>query len=362
MPHLGWIVYEAQDEVATLLRQGHFEAPEQAFFWLYLREGDRFLDCGAHAGLYSVLASLAIGDGGMIVSMEPNPSTSSRLALNLSRRGLDRVKILRAAAWSQVGHLNFSLEQSGRAAYCHVVAMTSPDSVSVSATTLTEVAKEFHGKSCCLTKIDTEGAEIEVLKGGRQAIQAGNYPLLMVEFNEHNLRLNGDTTEKLFDLLTDLGYKVLRFNPDSMRLEPASFTGEIWYENLFAALDPDGVNLRLSSASDQRLRIANEIIERGRACNKFQELEELANYKQQALQAEAATRWAQQSDTNLSEVKADLNSTKAKLLELESILSRNAITLEHFNQLKRHWLVRFGENFGILRRSEFSSPERRETR
>jgi len=354
VPHLGWILHEPEDEVATLLRQGHFEAAEQAFFWLYLRNGDQFLDCGAHVGLYSILAGRAMGDEGRIVSMEPNPKTAAALRANLSRNGLDDVRVVEAAGWSKVGHLNFSLEQSGRAAYCHVVSDTAPNTVSVSATTLTEVAKEFHGHSCCLAKIDTEGAEVEVLQGAREAIAAHAYPLLMVEFNEHNLRLNGDSTEKLFVLLTALGYQMHRFNPETLRLEAADFTGEIWYENLFAAVDPDGVNQRLAGAAEERLRIAREIIERGRACNKIQELQELENYKQKSDEAEAVRRWAQQSDASLHKVTAELVELEGTLGEAESVL---VSVLASSKRLQRHWWVRFAKHAHILNRRYLLSPE-----
>ena len=355
VPHLGWLLHEPQDEVATLLRQGHFEAAEQAFFWLYLRDGDQFLDCGAHVGLYSILAGRAVGNNGQIVSVEPNPKTAAELRKNLSRNGMGGVKVLEAAAWSKVGHLNFLLEQSGRAAYCHVVAATAPNTVSVVATTLTEVSKEFPQHPCCLVKIDTEGAEIEVLQGAREAIKADAYPLLMVEFNEHNLRLNGDSTKKLFALLTDLGYQMHRFNPETLRLEPASFAGEIWYENLFAAMDPDGVNQRLADATEGRLRIAREITERRRACDKTQELQELDNYKQKSAEVEGVRRWAQQSDASLEKITKKHVELEAAHAELEATLHETASVLTLSKRLQRHWWVRFGKHAHILNRKYFSS-------
>ena len=55
VPHIGWLTYEDGDDVAELLNRGWFDYREQAFLWVFLRPGDRFLDCGAHVGLFSVL-------------------------------------------------------------------------------------------------------------------------------------------------------------------------------------------------------------------------------------------------------------------------------------------------------------------
>jgi FkbM family methyltransferase len=391
VPHLGWVAHEPADEVATLLRQGHFEAAEQAFFWLLLRDGDSFLDCGAHVGLYSILAGYAAGETGRIVSMEPNPQTARLLRANLSRQGLGRARVLEAAGWSIPGRLDFSPEQAGRAAYSHVAGSPSKHTVTVSATTLTEVAKEFQGRPCTLAKIDTEGAEIEVLRGASEAVSAGGYPLLMVEFNEHNLRALGETTENLFSLLASLGYQMHRFNPETLRLDPAAFGGEIWYENLFAAVDPDGVNQRLASAVPERVRIAQEIIKRGRACNKTKELEELANYKQKAAEMDAVRRWAQQSDALLKqerelsavneawarstetkliakeavlrEVTATLTAKEAVLREVtatltakEAVLREATAALPLFKRLQRHWWLKLGKHAHILNPKYFVSP------
>lgn len=83
VPHAGWLRYEPDDEVARFLAEGWFEYKEQAFLWLYLRPGDTFLDGGAHAGLYSVVAGRAMNHRGSIVAVEPHPGSASLLQQNL---------------------------------------------------------------------------------------------------------------------------------------------------------------------------------------------------------------------------------------------------------------------------------------
>src|SRR5260370_1106652 len=73
VPHIGWLRYPSSDIVLLHLREGSFEFREQAFLWSFLREGDTFLDIGAHCGLFSALASHVIGQDGRVLAFEPNP-------------------------------------------------------------------------------------------------------------------------------------------------------------------------------------------------------------------------------------------------------------------------------------------------
>src|SRR5258705_1290706 len=90
VPHIGWLRYPSDDIVLLHLREGSFEFREQAFLWSFLREGDTFLDIGAHCGLFSALASQVMGDGGKILAFEPNPDVLPFLMTNTQR---DRVEI-----------------------------------------------------------------------------------------------------------------------------------------------------------------------------------------------------------------------------------------------------------------------------
>lgn len=82
VPHVGWLAHPAGDEVALYLSQGLYEYREQAFLWRYVRPGDAVIDCGAHFGLFSVLAAEAMGREGTIIAIEPNPESVSLLEAN----------------------------------------------------------------------------------------------------------------------------------------------------------------------------------------------------------------------------------------------------------------------------------------
>jgi FkbM family methyltransferase len=65
---------------------GFFEANLTNFFVNYFREGDVFVDVGAHVGFYSTLVSSLIGETGKVYSFEPTPRTFISLKENTKNK------------------------------------------------------------------------------------------------------------------------------------------------------------------------------------------------------------------------------------------------------------------------------------
>ena len=105
IPHVGWLRHQPGEELITLLRQGYFEAAEQAFYRLYLRPGDTFIDCGAHIGLYSVIAGQVTDGKARIIAIEASRETAEHLEFNLRHNGVANAEVIRAALWMAPGSL-----------------------------------------------------------------------------------------------------------------------------------------------------------------------------------------------------------------------------------------------------------------
>ena len=265
VPHAGWLRYEPDDEVARFLAEGWFEFKEQAFLWLYLRPGDTFLDGGAHAGLYSVVAGRALKDRGSIVAIEPHPGSASLLHQNLEANGVTCGVVRQAALFSRCGELILNDGGPGKSAYSSIGPVDgSSEGFSVDGITLDSMLKD----QVQLAKLDVEGAELEVLAGAAASIEQGLLPVLIVECTEANLARSGATTEALFTALQNHGYTVCRFDAPSCRLLVREYDGPIGYDNLFAVQHLDDVNQRLATAAESSRRIAKDILIRGAAAEK----------------------------------------------------------------------------------------------
>jgi len=296
VPHVGWLTCPAEDDVLRFLREGWFEYREQAFWWLYLRDGDSVIDCGAHVGLYSVLAGKACGRRGRVIAIEPHPETAALLRQNLEANEIGHGVILQCALSDAVGSADFYLRGATKAAYSSLRpdAAGAP-SIQVPATTIDALCRKKDIRHIDLLKIDAEGAEISILRGAQQSIQSGILPLAVIEFAEHNLRAFGLNTEELFKFLESLGYQLCRFDEAQAVLVKQAYQGAIWYDNLFATTNRDLVNEKLATASPKRKRIAREIIRRGKAAAQLRSEEWLKRLDDALTRADASQRTLEQT-------------------------------------------------------------------
>ncbi len=266
--HVGWLTHERGDDVGRYLREGWFEFAEQAMWWLYLRPGDNVVDCGAHVGLFTLLASQAVGEYGRVISMEPNPATAALLRKNAEGISARNVSIVQAAGASTSGSITLHAGEGRNSAYSSSVAdVADAASVDVRAVTIDEVLRERGIDSIAMLKLDVEGAELDAWRGCAESIKCNRIALAMVEFTEANQQAAGLTTVDLIDAWDDDGYRFHRFDTQTLQLEAAEVGGAIEYENLFAAKDIEPINRRLREASAQRQRMAREILSRGQAAH-----------------------------------------------------------------------------------------------
>ena len=330
--HVGWLRHDPREEVIRLLRQGHFEAAEQVFYWLYLRPEDTFIDCGAHIGLFSVLASKVAEDNIRIVAVEANAHTAQHLTFNLNSNGVNQATVIHAAVWDSVGEINFLENDVGEAAYDHVEFDNGSVGHTVPSITLNKLVEDLGGTQVALVKIDVEGAETEVIIGGEYAIATGLLPVLMVEFTEHNLQRRGLDTVQLYKQLEKLGYTLCEFQSQSMQLVPFRLEGPIWYKNLFACQDLNQINSRLDSASDVNRKIALDILRRAADCSPFKELENLENLKQLAEQSEKNREWAERTEALLSMEREEAEKLRQWAERTEALLSMEREEAEKLRQ------------------------------
>lgn len=73
-------------EGGAIYYYGFFEANLTNFLLNFIKEGDTFLDVGAHVGYYSVLASSLAGSEGQVHSFEPTPRTFNTLKNNVKNK------------------------------------------------------------------------------------------------------------------------------------------------------------------------------------------------------------------------------------------------------------------------------------
>ena len=146
----------------------------------WLGGGGDFVDVGAHIGMYSVAAGLALRGRGRVLAFEPNPGARSQLEANLALNGCDEAIVSAAAVSDRVGETvlhvpatpdpSFSSLQGGRFA--------EGEPVRVEMTTVDAAVRE-HGLRPAVVKIDVEGGELAVVAGMEETLELR--PVLLVE-------------------------------------------------------------------------------------------------------------------------------------------------------------------------------------
>jgi FkbM family methyltransferase len=211
-------------QVKSGLAQGlwlRLRIPEEAGFWRgehepdiqqhigsVARPGDVIYDVGAHLGSLALGAARIVGaaGGGRVVAFDADPENVERLRQHAVRNQLqEALQPVHAAIWSHAatqeiafrrGEVSFS--QGGVEADGHRPVLAGSELIQVPVITLDRFVTAGNPPPQ-LVKIDVEGGECEVLRGGPELF-ATHRPLLIVEVHHQ------EACDALNDWLAEFRY------------------------------------------------------------------------------------------------------------------------------------------------------------
>lgn len=139
---------------------GRFEAERVASYLALVRPGDCVWDVGAHKGYLSLAFSRAVGPTGYVVALEPSQVNQWFLRRHLAWNGIENVDPVRVAASDHAG-----VDRFGGTGSTLAFRLGEGDET-VRVATLDGLLERDGLRSPDVIKIDTEGAEADVLAGG----------------------------------------------------------------------------------------------------------------------------------------------------------------------------------------------------
>lgn len=164
------------------------------FLRQYLKDKDNpiVFDVGANVGSYS-RDVVAINPSATVFAFEPHPLTFEKLAANSDAHG--KLHPFNYAVGDKPGHqMLYDRRFSSGTMHASILREVIEDihkaessGYAVNVITLDEFIEEKGVARVDLLKIDTEGYELNVLKGGAKAIHAGVFSAIQFEFNEMNI-------------------------------------------------------------------------------------------------------------------------------------------------------------------------------
>jgi FkbM family methyltransferase len=230
---------------------GLHEFAEMAFLLHLLRPEDLFGDIGANIGSFTILASGVVGCNS--VAAEPVPSTYNYLRRNVILNDLDPLaRVLNVGVGAEPGQLRFT---SGHDTVNHVVTDAAGNDEATVLVRIMTMDELFADRTPVLLKIDVEGFEMSVLKGGSRTFSQPGLQAIIMEINGACRRYNV-AEEDIHRQVLAHGFHPVTYSPFERKLLPAASFDP--HGNTIYVRDEGWVANRVSGAA--RVKIFNKTI------------------------------------------------------------------------------------------------------
>jgi FkbM family methyltransferase len=180
-----------------------------------------FIDIGAHVGYFSLIAAILLEEKGQILTFEAAKGTFDVLEKNL--KPFSNIKIFHNAVTDvetdltffefPFSHSEYNTLHNGQFENEAWYKKFKPEKIIVKGITLDSIVQKFDLKNP-LIKIDTEGAEANVIKGGLTMFKTQN-PIVIMEF----LTQNNEGHKEAYNILTSLNYQPYTINQSGLLMK-----------------------------------------------------------------------------------------------------------------------------------------------
>jgi FkbM family methyltransferase len=158
---------------------GFYEVGALNIFKKVLKKDDVFIDVGANIGLMSYYASKLIGEKGKVIAIEPTKKFYEDLTAGINQNNFKNIIPLKIGLGKEKGSFPIYFNN-----VCPSLIKTNENDPYelVEIDTLDEVLAVNNISKVKLIKIDVEGFELEVVKGGKQLFSSSNAPVVCIEY------------------------------------------------------------------------------------------------------------------------------------------------------------------------------------
>lgn len=196
---------------------GGFEPAKMALAVTLTNRDGVAIDIGANVGVYTLLFSSAVGAGGRVIAIEPNPENLAFIQRHIELNAIKNVTVIAAAAGDRSGSVAFDCGETSSTG-----RIDTNGGLVVRCVTVDEVMDQAGGRAS-VVKIDVEGGELDVLKGARATLQKHRPVVLLAT---HSRALRGDCARFLESLEYEMHLIDGSSDPDEWLAEPATRSGE----------------------------------------------------------------------------------------------------------------------------------------
>lgn len=181
-----------------------------------------FVDIGANLGWYTLLVK-ALNSNSKIFAFEPMNSVRDKFYQNLRQNGFHDVRVESCAlgASSDISRLWSYSDNNGMHTLYPVKDWGAASGQEVRIEKLDRYIDQLSKEDLpILLKLDVEGSEMEVLKGGTSVLEVDNTQII-IEINETLLATARTSVEELFAFLRSFGFIGFWISPDLKLVSPS---------------------------------------------------------------------------------------------------------------------------------------------
>jgi FkbM family methyltransferase len=199
----------------VLIEQLDFFEDELRFVRQLLQPGQKVIDIGANYGVYTLPMAKRVGETGHVWAFEPASSTAGFIKQGIRANGFKQVTLEQKAVSDESGTAQLALEHHSE---LNSIVHGEPSGVNcetVALVTLDECMDRYQWTDIDLIKIDAEGEECNILRGGVRFFTT-LMPLVQYELRKNAEEIN----YQLIEDFSTLGYESYRLVPGMNILVP----------------------------------------------------------------------------------------------------------------------------------------------
>lgn len=242
LPHGGYILAYGDQMGSRFFRQSYMGTPyEQGcseFIYRYLKPGMTFFDIGANQGIYTLIASRQVKENGKVVAFEPIPSVMEKLKRNILINKIKNVNPEQMAVsqaeskeemyvcidgWESLSSLREPAED----------VLCRKEIIQVRTTSLNKYVEYHNIKRIDLMKIDVEGGELDVLKGGDK-LWLDHRPVVTCEIEDKRTNQWNYHASNIVDYLNNQDYQWFELSSNGKLISANQRAAHDTFSNLAA--------------------------------------------------------------------------------------------------------------------------------
>ena len=185
----------------AVLRDREYEPEIAHVMARFVKEGDTVIDVGANIGLHSLYLAKLVGPSGSVHAFEPVTVFRKQFEESIKIGNVANITMHPYALGREASTetIYVSKTNAGNTSFMRNDDPASKEIVHI------KTLDSFHFSNIKFMKIDVEGFEETVLRGGLETLKR-NQPVILFEFSPIFYRKKGDSIRSILDLFVSLHY------------------------------------------------------------------------------------------------------------------------------------------------------------